>query len=44
MLAQAVMAAMVTCGLADRLDLRAAIADELRQASALESLPSGGSR
>lgn len=44
MLAQAVMAALVTCGLSDRLDLRAAIADELRQAAALESLPSGRPR
>ena len=44
MLAQAVMAALVTCGLSDRLDLRAAIADELRQAAALELRPSGGSR
>ena len=44
MLAQAVMAAMATCHLSDRLDLRAAIADELRQAAALESRPSGGSR
>ena len=39
MLAQAVMAALVTCGLEDRLDLRAAIADELRLSNTDEPLP-----